>query len=117
MSERILIVDDETMNRRLLEAILVAEGLSVVEAADGAAGLDRIAKGGIDLVLLDVMMPKMSGFEVCRKTRAELHLPHLPVVSVTALGDRDSRIRGKDVGADDFLTKPVDDVELLVRVR
>jgi signal transduction histidine kinase/DNA-binding NarL/FixJ family response regulator len=115
--ERILIVDDETMNRRLLEAILVAEGFAVVEAADGPAGLEIIATSKVDLVLLDVMMPQMSGFEVCRKIRADLHLPNLPVVFVTALGDRDSRIRAKDVGADEFLTKPVDDVELLVRVK
>jgi signal transduction histidine kinase/CheY-like chemotaxis protein len=113
---RILIVDDEAQNRRLLEAILVGEGYEVVEAPDGAAGLEVLTTSRIDLVLLDVMMP-MSGMEVCRRIRANPELSHLPVVFVTALGDRESRIRGKDVGADDFLTKPVDDVELLVRVR
>jgi signal transduction histidine kinase len=88
----------------------------VVEAADGATGLDLLTTDRIDLVLLDVMMP-MSGLEVCRRIRADPSRSHLPVVFITALGDRESRIRGKDVGADDFLTKPVDDVELLVRVR
>jgi signal transduction histidine kinase len=117
ITQRILIVDDEAVNRRLLEAVLVAEGYDVVEAADGAAGLDIIQREPVDLVLLDVMMPRQSGFEVCARIRNDLGLLHLPVVFVTALGDRDSRIRGKDVGADDFLTKPVDDVELLVRVR
>jgi len=115
-AQRILIVDDEAQNRRLLEAILIGEGYEVLEAGDGAAGLDVLATTPVDLVLLDVMMP-MSGMEVCRRIRANPALSHLPVVFVTALGDRDSRIRGKDVGADDFLTKPVDDVELLVRVR
>jgi signal transduction histidine kinase len=115
--QRILIVDDERVNRRLLEAMLVAEGYDVVEAADGDAALAVIRTEQVDLVLLDVMMPRLSGFEVCAAIRGELALPDLPVVFVTALGDRESRIRGKDVGADDFLTKPVDDVELLVRVR
>jgi signal transduction histidine kinase len=89
----------------------------MVEAADGAGALEALADRSIDLVLLDVMMPGMSGFEVCQRIRGDLGLAYLPVVFVTALGDRASRIRGKDVGADDFLTKPVDDVELLVRVK
>jgi signal transduction histidine kinase len=114
---RVLVVDDEPTNRRLLEAILIGEGFDLVEAGDGARALAALADRSIDLVLLDVMMPGMSGFEVCQRIRGELGLASLPVVFVTALGDRASRIRGKDVGADDFLTKPVDDVELLVRVR
>jgi CheY-like chemotaxis protein len=99
--QRILIVDDERVNRRLLEAMLVAEGYDVVEAADGDAALAVIRTEQVDLVLLDVMMPRLSGFEVCAAIRGELALPDLPVVFVTALGDRESRIRGKDVGADD----------------
>ena len=114
---RILVVDDELANRRLLEAILVAEGFELIEASDGASALAALSDPSIDLVLLDVMMPGMSGFEVCHRIRGDLGLTSLPVVFVTALGDRASRIRGKDAGADDFLTKPVDDVELLVRVK
>jgi len=114
---RILVVDDEAANRRLLEAFLLAEGFDMVEAADGVTALAALSDLSIDLVLLDVMMPGMSGFEVCRRIRGELGLTLLPVVFVTALGDRRSRIHGKDVGADDFMTKPVDDVELLVRVK
>jgi two-component system, cell cycle response regulator len=114
---RILVVDDEPLNRRLLEAMLLGEGFDMVEAADGPRALAALADRSIDLVLLDVMMPGMSGFDVCQRIRGELGLASLPVVFVTALGDRTSRIRGKDVGADDFLTKPIDDVELLVRVR
>jgi signal transduction histidine kinase len=116
-NERILIIDDEDINRRLLEEILLDEGYDVVEAPDGPTGLALIARSPVDLVLLDVMMPGMNGFEVCRRIRSELGMLELPVVFVTALGDRDARIRAKDVGADEFLTKPVDDLELLVRVR
>jgi signal transduction histidine kinase len=114
---RILVVDDEVVNRRILEVILRTEGFDPVGAADGESALAALSDPEIDLILLDVMMPGMSGFEVCRRIRGELGLAYLPVVFVSALGDRVSRIRGKDVGADDFLTKPVDDVELLVRVR
>jgi signal transduction histidine kinase len=114
---RILVVDDEVANRRLLEAMLSGEGYDLVDVDDGEAALAALSDRSIDLVLLDVMMPRMSGFEVCHRIRNDLGLTFLPIIFVTALSDRASRIRGKDVGADDFLTKPVDDVELLVRVK
>ena len=115
-TRRILVVDDEAVNRRLLEAILTGGGFDVVGAADGASALEALSLRSIDLVLLDIVMSGMSGFEVCRRIRGERDLAHLPVVFVSALDHREARIRGKQVGADDFLTKPVDDVELLVRV-
>ncbi len=112
---RILVVDDEASNRLLLEAILTAEGHEVVLAASGDEALARIAEGAIDVVLLDVLMPGMDGFEVCRRVRADPEHQTLPVVMITASGNREARIRGKALGADDFLTKPVDDLELLAR--
>ena len=119
-----LVVDDEELNRELLEALLVPEGHSVVHARDGEEALDRIEQDEaqshssgppIDLVLLDVMMPGMDGIEVCRRIRHKRLPGHLPVIIVTALGDRDSRVAGKEAGCDDFLVKPVDREELLVR--
>lgn len=114
---RILVVDDEDVNRRLLDAILADEGYEVIEAADGPAALALLGSRSIDLVLLDAMMPGMSGMEVCRHIRGKLALAEVPVVFVTALGDRASRLRAAEAGADDFLTKPVDEIELLIRIR
>jgi signal transduction histidine kinase len=113
----ILVVDDEPANRRLLEAILRPEGYTLVTAENGRAALPIIAGGGVDLVLLDVMMPELDGIAACRAIREDLQQPFLPVVLVTALNDSSSRARGKEVGADDFITKPVYEEELLARVR
>lgn len=113
----ILVVDDDARNRRLLRAILTAKGYAVTEAADGEASLLAVAAGGIDLVLMDVMMPGIGGIEACRRLRKDHPQGLLPVIFVTAFADRDSRVRAKDVGADDFLTKPIDEFEVLVRVR
>lgn len=114
---RILCVDDDARNRRLLDALLVPAGYEVIAADSGERALEILRTQAIDLVLLDLMMPGMDGIEACRRIRGELGQRFLPVVFVTALGDRDSRVRGKEAGGDDFLTKPVDEVELLVRVR
>ncbi|MFT5432627.1 MAG: DNA-binding response OmpR family regulator, partial [Myxococcota bacterium] len=114
---RILVVDDERKNRQLLWAILVPEGYEVIQAAGGEEALDILRTRQIDLVLLDVMMPDLDGIETCRKIRGELGMITLPVVFVTALSDRLSRLRGQSAGGDDSLSKPVDEVELLVRVR
>jgi signal transduction histidine kinase/CheY-like chemotaxis protein len=111
----ILVVDDEPANRRLLQAILKPEGASIVHAACADEALARIEGGGIDLVLLDVMMPGIDGIETCRQIRKRQD--YIPVVLVTALVDSASRVGGKDAGADDFLTKPVNEDELIVRVR
>jgi CheY-like chemotaxis protein len=111
----VLVVDDEEANRQLMSALLSALGLKVLTARDGPTGLSMLAEGGIDLVLLDVMMPGMDGMEVCRRVRQELRLTELFVVFVTALSDRDSRMRAKQAGANDFLVKPVDSFELHFR--
>lgn len=111
----VLVVDDEEPNRQLLSALLSAQGFRVLTARDGPSALELLAAGGIELVLLDVMMPAMDGIEVCRRVRQELRLNELTIVFVTALSDRDSRMRAKAVGANDFLVKPVDSYELAFR--
>lgn len=117
MSARILVVDDIPMNVRLLESKLSAEYFEVVTASDGPSALKAAAELAPDLILLDVMMPGMDGFEVSRRLKADPKTRHIPVVMVTALRDTSDRVRGLDAGADDFLTKPVNDVALFARVR
>lgn len=117
MSARILVVDDMETNRRLLEARLSAEYFEVLQAGDGEACLKAAAEERPDLILLDVMMPGIDGFETCRRLKADPALRHIPVVMVTALDQRQDRIKGLEAGADEFLTKPVDDVALFARVR
>ena len=116
MSARILAVDDNPRNVKLLVELLKAHDYEVISAASGEAALESIAAQRPDLVLLDVMMPGMSGYEVCQRLRADPATAVLPVVLVTAL-DAQERAKGLDVGADDFLTKPVNQPELLARVR
>ena len=117
MSARILVVDDVEANVRLLEAKLAAEYYEVLTADSGAEALARAAADAPDVILLDVMMPGMDGFQVCRRLKDDPLTRHIPVVLVTALDGRDDRIEGLDAGADEFLTKPIDDVMLLARVR
>lgn len=117
VTARILIVDDIPTNVRLLEARLSAEYFEVVSATSGAAALDICMTSEVDIVLLDVMMPDMDGFEVCRLLKANAKTHHIPVLMITALDQPSDRVRGLDVGADDFLTKPVDDVQLMARVK
>ena len=117
MTARVLVVDDVDRNVRLLEAKLSAEYYEVVTASSGAEALTAIRESQPDIVLLDVMMPDMDGFEVCQKIRETPAWMHLPVVMVTALSDIEDKVRGLQAGADDFLTKPVDDVSLFSRVR
>jgi DNA-binding response OmpR family regulator len=114
--KRILVVDDEAANRRLLGAMLIGEGFDVIEAPDGPGALEALSLRPIDVVLLDIVMAGMSGFEVCRRIRGERDISHVPVVFVTGLDHREARIRAAEVGADDFLTRPVDDVQLLARI-
>ncbi len=101
---------------RLLRAVLEPRGYEVAEAASGEEALERLAAGGVDLVLLDVMMPGIDGYEVCRRIRADPATAFVPVIMVTASGEAEKR-RGLDAGADDFVTKPFDQAELLARVR
>ncbi|MBN8534747.1 MAG: PleD family two-component system response regulator [Rhizobiales bacterium] len=117
MTARILIVDDIFANIRLLEARLTAEYFTVVTAMNGPQALDICDRGECDVVLLDVMMPGMDGFEVCQRLKNAPATAHLPVVMVTALDSPADRLRGLQAGADDFLTKPINEVALLTRVR
>ncbi|HZY49086.1 MAG TPA: PleD family two-component system response regulator [Devosia sp.] len=117
MTARVLIVDDIPTNVRLLEARLTAEYFEVKTASSGREALAICADGQLDIVLLDVMMPEMDGFEVCRRLKADVRTAHIPVVMITALDQPSDRVKGLQSGADDFLTKPVDDVQLMARVK
>ena len=117
MTGRILVVDDIEANVRLLQAKLQAEYYHVLTASDGATALAIAAEERPDLLLLDVMMPGMDGFEVCRRLKDDSETRHIPIVLVTALDGRADRITGLEAGADEFLTKPIDDVMLFARVR
>jgi two-component system, cell cycle response regulator len=117
MTARILVVDDVDANIKLLEARLTAEYFEVCTAHSGPEALQICARERADVVLLDVMMPGMDGFEVCRRLKADPSLRHIPVIMVTALDQPSDRVKGLEAGADDFLTKPVDDVALITRVK
>jgi len=117
VSAKILVVDDVAMNVKLLADLLAVKGYATCTATSGPQALERIASEHPDLVLLDVMMPGMSGYEVCRAIRADPAHAMLPVVLVTALDPAEERAKGLDAGADDFLSKPVSQAELLARVR
>ncbi|HEX6860227.1 MAG TPA: PleD family two-component system response regulator [Caulobacteraceae bacterium] len=117
MSARILVVDDIEANVRLLAAKLEAEYYEVMTASDGATALAIAGSEKPDIILLDVMMPGMDGFDVCRRLKDDPVTRHIPVVLVTALDGRSDRITGLEAGADEFLTKPIDDVMLFARVR
>src|SRR5260370_28545187 len=114
---RILVVDDTAANVKLLADVLGARGYVVSTASSGKEALDKVATDAPDLVLLDVVMPEMSGYEVCKALRADPATALLPVVMVTALDPSQERVKGIDAGADDFLTKPINQPELLARVR
>src|SRR3984957_6127248 len=117
MTARVLVVDDILSNVKLLEAKLTAEYFEVMTAFNGLECLSKMEQAIPDIVLLDVMMPGMDGFEVCRRIKSNPKTAHVPVVMVTALAQPSDRVAGLDAGADDFLTKPVDDSALFARVR
>src|SRR5580693_729905 len=117
MTARVLVVDDILSNVKLLEAKLAAEYFDVVTAFNGLECLAKVKDTAPDIVLLDVMMPGMDGFEVCRRIKSDPKTAHIPVVMVTALDQPSDRVAGLEAGADDFLTKPVDDAALFARVR
>lgn len=113
----ILIVDDTPVGRQTLESLLISENYDLIFAENGETALAEAAEHKPDLILLDVMMPEMDGFEVCRRLRANPELSDIPVLLVTALDDRQSKLRGIEAGADDFITKPMDRAEMRARVR
>lgn len=117
MTARVLVVDDVHANVKLLEARLTAEYFDVTTAMSGIEALDICARSSCDIVLLDVMMPGMDGFEVCRRLKSDPATSHIPVVMVTALDQISDRVNGLEAGADDFLTKPVNDIALITRVK
>lgn len=117
MTARILVVDDIAANLRLLEAKLTAEYYEVSLASNGPEALISAVRWMPDVVLLDVMMPGMDGYEVCRRLKAQPATAHVPIVMITALMDPAERVRGLEAGADDFLSKPVDDATLFARLR
>jgi cyclic di-GMP phosphodiesterase len=112
----ILVADDQLANRELLDELLSTQGFRVITASDGGEALDQLSRGPIDLLLLDVMMPRFSGLEVCAKVKADSNTYLIPVILVTALSGKQDRLEGIRAGADDFLTRPIDRAELLARV-
>lgn len=117
MTARILVVDDIPANVKLLEARLMAEYFDVLTATNGFDALDICDRTQVDVILLDIMMPEMDGFEVCERLKSNPRTAHIPVVMVTALDQPSDRVRGLKAGADDFLTKPVNDLQLISRVK
>src|SRR5262250_1706975 len=117
MTARVLVVDDVLANVKLLEARLSAEYFDVVTAMSGKDALLICERAECDLVLLDVMMPDMDGFEVCRRLKSNPATHHIPVIMVTALDQPSDKVRGLEAGADDFLTKPIPELALIARVR
>ncbi len=114
---RVLVVDDNAQNCELLSAYLESIPVCVETAEDGIVGLEKVAAAPPDLILLDVMMPRMSGFEVCRKLKSDPGTRDIPIIMVTALNELGDIERAVDCGTDDFLSKPVNRLELVTRVR
>ena len=115
--KKILVVDDEEQNIKLFSSLLRAEGYETDTAMNGREAVDKVKASSPDLVLLDIMMPDMDGYEACSLIRSDAASANIPVVIVTALSDRESKLRGLEVSANEFLTKPIDRVELILRVK
>ena len=116
-NSKILVVDDNQQNLELVVAYLDTLGCQVRTAADGLAALEEVKKTDFDLILLDIMMPRMSGFEVCRKLKSDPRSRDIPIIMVTALNELGDIERGVESGTDDFITKPVNRLELCTRVK
>ncbi|MCM8783162.1 MAG: response regulator [Candidatus Omnitrophica bacterium] len=115
--KRILIVDDEPDIRDVLRIVLEAEGYEVTEAGDGEEGLDKVSKRPPDLIIIDFMMPKLNGPEVCRAIKKDILLRHIPIIMLTGRGETADKIKGIDSGADDYIVKPFEPMELVARVK
>ncbi|MCK9419977.1 MAG: response regulator [Nitrospirae bacterium] len=113
----ILVVDDQLQNIKLLEGLLVRQGYEIIQAESGEEALEKLSNNQIDLVLLDVKMPGMSGFEVLLKLRADKKIQRIPVVMITAHNEKEARVKALESGCDDFISKPFDHYELLARVK
>ena len=113
----ILVVDDQYQNIELLEAYLVGQDYEIIKASSGKGALEKISSNKIDLILLDIMMPEMSGLEVLEKLRAQEKTKLIPVIMVTALKETEDKVKALEAGCDDFISKPVDKIELLARVK
>ena len=113
----LLVVDDLTENLSLLKSMLEGQGYEVLTASDGEEALQKVAEGGVDLMLLDIMMPGMDGFEVCRRIKSDRRTEAIPIIMVTVLDALEDIEKGVEAGTDDFLTKPVNRLELLTRVK
>lgn len=116
-TKTILVVDDVPVNIQLLSTYLSSEGYQIISAKNGVEAIDQVSKNHPDLVLLDVMMPKMNGFEVCEIIKSDKETRFIPIIMVTALNELQDKIKGMNSGADDFITKPFNKLELLVRVK
>jgi PleD family two-component response regulator len=114
---RLLIVDDEPANREVLTVILAREGFTIASAASGEEALKSVAEEPPDLILLDVMMPAMDGYQVAARMKSCLATRRIPIIMITALSDQATRQRARHAGADDFFTKPLDRIALCLRVR
>jgi adenylate cyclase len=114
---KILIVDDEEANLRFLEQVLTLENYGVAKARDGIEALDKFDKYQPDIVLLDVMMPRLDGFEVCRRLKNNIHTQSVPIIMLTALAEQQTKLNALKIGADEFLAKPIDQSELIARIR
>ena len=115
--KKIMAVDDELKNLALLEAILIPLGYDMEKARSGEEALAKIQESPPDMILLDIMMPDMTGYEVCKRLKGEESTQVIPIVMIISLVDKESKVRGIEAGADDFLTKPVDKIELMARVK
>jgi CheY-like chemotaxis protein len=113
----ILVVDDELIGRQLLQAILISEGYNVLLAENGLEAIEKVEQFTPDLVLMDVMMPDMDGFSAIQKIKENSSLSHIPIILVTALDDRDNRIKGLESGATDYISKPFDRIEVLAKIK
>ncbi|MDE3060908.1 MAG: PleD family two-component system response regulator [Pseudomonadota bacterium] len=117
MTAQILVVDDVAANVKVIEAKLASEYYDVITAKDGFEAIEQARSRKPDLILLDIMMPGMDGFETCRRLKEDPEVSHIPIVMVTALSEKSDRLKGLEAGADDFLTKPINDMALFARVR